>query len=67
MWGGGGGGDGVSAKSTMIGYNNQMVALVNGSRISYAEQKWVWLLVNVDNFGGWQCNCNDRRVMEQRI
>jgi hypothetical protein len=48
-------------------YNNQMVALVNGSGTNYAEQKWVWWLVNVDDFGGWRRNCNDRRVMEQRI
>ena len=47
-------------------HNNQMVLLVNGSGTSYAEQKWVWLLVNVDNFGGWRRNCNDRRVTEQR-
>ena len=25
-------------------YNNQMVALVNGSGTNYAEQKWVWSL-----------------------
>jgi hypothetical protein len=48
-------------------YNNQMVALVNGSGTNYAEQKWVWALVNVDDFGGWRHNCNNRRVMEQRI
>jgi hypothetical protein len=47
-------------------HNNQMVLLVNGSGTSYAEQKWVWSLVNVDDFGGWRRNCNDRRVTEQK-
>jgi hypothetical protein len=43
-----------------------MVVLVNGSGPNYAEQKWVWSLVNVDNFGGWRRNFNDRRVMETK-
>ncbi len=66
MLGGGGSGGSVRAKSTMIRYNNQMVALVNGSGTNYAEQKWVWSLVNVDDFGRWRRNCNDRRVMETK-
>jgi hypothetical protein len=47
-------------------YINQMVALVNGSGTNYAEQKWVWSLVNVDDFGGWRRTCKDRRVMETK-
>jgi hypothetical protein len=32
----------------------------------YEEQKWVWSLVNVDDFGGWRQNCNDQRVLETK-
>jgi hypothetical protein len=41
-------------------YNNQMVALVNGSGTKIMQNKKVWSLVNVDDFGGWRRNCNDQ-------
>ena len=37
-----------------------MVALVNGSGTKIKQNKKVWSLVNVDDFGGWRCNCNDQ-------
>jgi hypothetical protein len=33
---------------------------------NYAEQIWVWTLVNADNFSGWQRNCNDQGVIETK-
>jgi len=37
-----------------------MVALVNGSGTKIMQNKKVWSLVNVDDFGGWRRNCNDQ-------
>jgi hypothetical protein len=68
MWGGGNSGGRVGAKSTII--KGEVIQQLNGHvgqwqrKTNYAKQKWVWLFVKADNFGGWRRNCNDQRVME---
>jgi hypothetical protein len=71
MWGGGGssGGGSMGAKSTMIKEEDITIKWLHwlmAAETNYAVQKRVWSLVNVDNFGGRQRNCNDRRVTVRR-